>query len=678
MNAPAAVLFVALAWAATASAAPRQADPTPGPAEVLQQAIGAFFAGADFAAAERGFRRVWEDPRATADQREDAGFYLGAALARQEKHAEAVAIKERWLALFPASEHRSYVRLFLGLSYAALGETAKARAAWQRIVDDEPDSDLAEHARGYLDGGGAVRSAPASAAQTYAPRPMPRAIDAPDGGYLVVTIGLAADGAEHGTFAEVARRAAAHHGGTTLALASADDLEPLRAHLAHAPPRNVLFVVPPELLDVVLHRRILMLATRIDEDVFTDFAFGYLTAADGAALERLWARSIDVSEHGLAAKTWIETYVMTGAAAREDPGSIPDIATAAGFTGGGLAFATVESDPDVQAFVDRALPRLEEAGVVAMTGNGDPQGIWLFADSRNADRARHWDFDPAKVGFDPSGEMPRITAPRFRELHLRSPVVWSGTCHSGATRRVFVEGDIVSTFGRTDRTTVYDLAPEESLCLALIDAGAAALLVPIAANHGMSVMRECEFALAHGATLGATIKSTYDDLLLPFRGGLALDLPVAGEPHVMREPIMAGAGANRILIGDPALAPFAATPHPAETVRASWRDDALVVEVAWQPGFHAWGWDMFGNDLARDWRIAARVPIEGDRDLTGTVVAAEVDVVDETGAALPYVLTHAEPEVDHGRRYLHLRANGERGAVQGRRAVATFTVRFVR
>ena len=49
--------------------------------------------------------------------------------------------------------------------------------------------------------------------------------------------------------------------------------------------------------------------------------------------------------------------------------------------------------------------------------------------------------------------MPRITAEAFRALHLPSSIVWSGACHTAATHRVFVESDIVSTFGRVPAGT---------------------------------------------------------------------------------------------------------------------------------------------------------------------------------------------------------------------------------
>ena len=119
-----------------------------------------------------------------------------------------------------------------------------------------------------------------------------------------------------------------------------------------------------------------------------------------------------------------------------------------------------------------------------MTGNGDPQGIWLFDDRRNIDSSLHWPFDPEKVGLDPKNEMPRLMANQFRQLKLQSPIIWSGTCHSGATHRVFVEGDIVSTFGTSDRIEVYELTPKESLCLSMIHAGAGALLVPLHPTTG--------------------------------------------------------------------------------------------------------------------------------------------------------------------------------------------------
>jgi hypothetical protein len=185
--------------------------------------------------------------------------------------------------------------------------------------------------------------------------------------------------------------------------------------------------------------------------------------------------------------------------------------------------------------------------------------------------------------------MPRILAGDFRALKLDRPVVWSGTCHSASTHRVFVEGDIVSTFGSSERTELYEMPLAESLGLSLIDAGAVALLAPIGANHGYAVDLETEFALANGASLGEIVKSTWDDVFLQARGELTLVLPEAGAPHSYDgEPVMQGGGVNRVLLGDPTLRPFAATAVPRErTTVQNVHDRSFDVVVEWDKGFHA-------------------------------------------------------------------------------------------
>jgi len=648
-------------------------EPAPPPADgpdaaaLMDRGHKAFFTDQDFVAAEKAYRAALAHPSATAEQKARAHFYLAAALGRQEKYAEAVEVQADWLAKYPEDASRHYVLLFHGIYLRALGREREAVAAWQAIVDEAPDSDLAAHARRQL-GEAPAEEAPAPV-PALGPRPLPAA--AARGGYAVVEVALTDP-----AFVKVARAIAAFHKARTVAW-DGKDTAPLVRNLAAAPPDQVLFVVQPEVLDVNLHRRVLLASAGLDEDLLPDFAFGWFTARDGAALAALWARTQAVREHGLSARRWLGTSVASSIKSAVYPGSVPAIAGAAGFTGDQIYWASREADPGVVDFVRGHLPALEKAGVVTMTGCGDPQGIWLFSDRRNADRSRHWAFDPAKVGFDPEGEMPRITADFLRPLHLDRAVCWSGVCHAGATRRVFVGGDIVSTFGRTDdRATLYELAPGESFCLALLDAGAAAFLCPIAANHGMSVSREVDFALENGATLGETIKSTWDDVWLAAGGAPALGLQVAGEPERADGQVMQGGGANRILVGDPSLAPFPATPHPLEQVTVKRTERGFDVEVTWKKGFHSRGWDMYGTDRARDWCIRARVPLDDLVKAGRGRVSATVEVADAEGQPRPHVLTRCEPEAFAGRRWLHLQANAPREGLMGefRRAVFHVTV----
>ena len=502
----------------------------------------------------------------------------------------------------------------------------------------------------------------------------PRARGEP-GGYLVVRVGLDGEGPNPTAFRDVAAEIAGVH--RAVSEVDWDGREPsdlLAALRAHRP-RNVLFVVLPEVLDVNLHRRILQASVTLDDDPFPDFAFGYFTARDGTALRALWKRTLALHAGKLRNEVWESTAVTSGKMRSwTQAESIPPLAKAAGFQGSQTYFAIVESDPSVRDFLPGALSRLERASVISLTGNGDPQGIWLFDGRRNLDRSKHWDFDPKRVGEDPEGVLPRITAADIRKLTLERPVVWSGTCHSGATHRVYVEGDIVSTFGRTTATTVYAMPPDESLCLAFLDAGAAALLVPVASNHGMAVSREQLFALREGATLGEIIKATYDDVFLQAQGQLRLTIQEEGaRPSHRTEPIMQGGGANRILIGDPSLALFPKTPDTSRTVTVTRAEDALAIALVLRKGFHADAWDMYGSDRARDWRVYARVPLPDD--LTDLAPAtATVAVRTPEGEPIPATLTRIVVEDDHGRRWLHVQANGRRSDLSDRALDVRFRV----
>jgi hypothetical protein len=499
------------------------------------------------------------------------------------------------------------------------------------------------------------------------------------GGYVVVAVAPGQPPAsEAAAFQAVAREAAKFHGGKVVEF-DGKAFDELEKTLRGIDPANVLFVIRPGDFDVNFHRRVALMSARMDDDLFADFSFGYLTARDGPALAKLWKRTVALHEKGFASKAWMGTAV----APKFDPikieGHMPEIAKAAGFTGGTYFFATKEWKNYSFEKILEHLQRLKEASVISMSGNGDPQGIWVFDGDRNLDETKHWAFDPAKVGHDPKGEMPRVKAAEYRKLGLKGPVVWSGTCHSGATRRVYVEPDIVSTFGRSEKVVLYELAPDEGLCLAWIDAGATALLVPVAANHGMACNLEQDFVLSTGATLGEAARSTLNDVLLQSGGKPKAALKVVGEPIRLgsEDPMQEGA-LNRVLIGDPALKPFKATKHPLESVEATpVTPRGVDVVVTWKKGFHAWGWDMYGGRRGADWRVPARVPLDGLVSPSSVPpITATVEVKDDAGVVVPFTMTHAVVERDHGRLWLHVQANASRTVAQNRPLVATFKVRW--
>lgn len=499
------------------------------------------------------------------------------------------------------------------------------------------------------------------------------------GGYVVVSVALSGKDAETAAFANVAREAAKLHGAKVLEF-DGNGFDDLEKRLRAADPANVLFVIKPDAFDLNFHRRVTLMSARIDDDPFCDFSFGYMTAKNGAAVAKLWERTVALHKKGLPNKVWNDL----GVASKFDPskidGFIPEIAKAAGFQG--AAYFCAEKEWKSYSF-EKALEHLQQmkdASVISISGNGDPQGIWLFSGNRNLDPKLHWAFDPAKVGWDPKGEMPRIKAAEWRRIPLKGPVLWSGTCHSGATRRVFVEGDIVSTFGKSESVVVYELKPEDSLCLAYIDAGAAALILPIGANHGMSCNLEQDFALAWGASLGEAVRSTYDDVMLQSGGKPKVGVKVPGQPmHVAGAAIMQEGGLNRALFGDPALRPFKATKHPLETTTVTpITPRGVDVVVAWKKGFHASGWDLYGTNRAADGRMSARVSVDGQMPAEGPLpkVTATVEAKDGAGAAIPFTMTHEVVERDHGRLWLHLQANVPRELMDGRDVTATFKARW--
>lgn len=493
----------------------------------------------------------------------------------------------------------------------------------------------------------------------------------------VAVVSIALDAAEpaDADFLAVAGAASAFHKAQQLTWDGIETAVLLRELASLSPlPDAILFVLRPERFDVMLHRRILLALQKLDDDPMVDVAFGYLTARDGKALRDLWARTEAVHRQGLTSRVWRSVSVASGMRSRVYPGLRSELHSKAGFHGDTTYLGIVEADPEVREVVARELPRLADAGVISFSGNGDPQGIWLFDGKRNLDRSLHWDYEPQRVGADPESVMPRLLAADLHAVRLASPIVWSGTCHSAATHRVYLEGDIVSTFGRAPVGTVHPMPLTESLGLAILDAGAVALLAPVGPNHGISAMREATFALQNGASLGEVLKSTYDDVVLAARGNLQLDVHGDRGRRAAGEQIMQGGGANRVLIGDPTLRPFAATSDPREVVRVlPGEQGGLVVEVAWAKGFHAHGWDMYGTDREHGAAVPVRLLVDNLLPASTHQVQVAVEATAD-GKSVPIVLGHAVLEHFRGRRYLHLQANGARSVIEGKELRVRFAV----
>jgi hypothetical protein len=200
---------------------------------------------------------------------------------------------------------------------------------------------------------------------------------------------------------------------------------------------------------------------------------------------------------------------------------------------------------------------------------------------------KHWPYDPAKVGQNPGGEMFWIDAPMLTGLDLYPAVLTSGTCHCGSLDRVFVEADIVSTFGTSDKVERYRIPPGKSLGLAYLASGVTAAILPVGPNHGWRTNVEVVRMFSTGEPLGRVMKSCYDELVLAEAGEVRpglYDDEGHDADHGGIEKIMRGGAANRVLYGDPAFAPFAkveglASPAVHPPVRAEDGTLSFVVEV---------------------------------------------------------------------------------------------------
>ncbi len=103
-------------------------------------------------------------------------------------------------------------------------------------------------------------------------------------GYRVVV-----DPSHDGAFIPAATAMAALHGQKCEEF-DPGDLDELFSRFKDSPPSYVVFVIPPEKIDVNLSRDILSRSTSIDEDPFVDFEYGFVTGRDGAAASRFVAQ----------------------------------------------------------------------------------------------------------------------------------------------------------------------------------------------------------------------------------------------------------------------------------------------------------------------------------------------------------------------------------------------------
>lgn len=582
----------------------------------------------------------------------------------------ATGIGDYFIDLYLATEDEQYLEYAAGVGRWLLAHAKRDGDGLKWTNYDAPDEKgIIYYGTGYMTGTAGVGSflarldlvlrgqeaayLPTLDKPRYAPRDKHE-----NGAYVVLS---AVD--PRGPWAKAVTRLADYRHGTVIPF-QIDALASAQRRLALLGARYVAIVLDPKDLDVNFHRRMLRMSTRMDDDPFCDFAFGYISGPTPEAALALVEGAIAVEKDGLP-KSMAEAAVISGTPSYTSDDAPCALARALGYEGESIYWAEQGADPRVLDFVKKHLPDLEHRGVVSFGGNSDPEGIWLFDDQRNMDESKHWPFDPKRVGEDPNGEMPRILAKDLRGLDLSRSVVWSGTCHSGVTCREFVGPDIVSTFGTVDKATEYLVPADRSLALAILGDGPSAFLAPIGPNHGYATLLEIHRALATGMPLGDLMRTRYDEIILDEGGRLVAPTYVPGQPEPEEDP-MRGGGVNRLLFGDPAYHPFPAADRDAVKATSKLDGKTLHVRLEVVNADDGVFWDMFGKDGENPERLYAVVELPTD-----TIGVASVAATSEV--PLSKTCLWGVESLD-GKRWIHLQANGKNDTLAKAGVVIEFTI----
>jgi len=329
--------------------------------------------------------------------------------------------------------------------------------------------------------------------------------------YLVLVEGPA--------YMPAAKAMAALHDGRVEGFGSVETLLPrLRAR----PPRFVVYVLPPARIDVDLSHALLTLATRVDDDPFIDFEYGFVTGRDGAAALRFVqrikaARGHVYTRRGAMFGTW-EGQRMPPA------GPLP-------------ALETLGCEFDVQLVHTHAPRGKQEAAAERALRSFAGRDMLLFFSHGYPDRM---------AGC--------FTAPQLREWKIELPhaVLFNCACYNGAPGRWFAPGAGGKFVGKGSVST------EDSVALQLLDSGLAAFIGGVDPWHGPLNNQVFQYVVDDGMRLGEATKMMADRLALAFA------------PERIHYPATAGVrmtgegranrlrnGAGMILYGDPAFAPFA-------------------------------------------------------------------------------------------------------------------------
>lgn len=362
-------------------------------------------------------------------------------------------------------------------------------------------------------------------------------IAAADPAYLVLV-----EPGEEGAYLPAANALARHHDGRVIEF-DADDAGALLTLLREHRPRHVAFVLPPQRIDVQLAHHILEVSTQVDDDPFVDFEYGFITGRDGEAALKFVERIIAAwkREYGLRCGffgSWegplVPTIRGSGGAAR-----------ALGLDISAHLLGVRESD-EVRADKARAaMADFAGLDLLLFFSHGYPDRMVACFD---APSLREW-----KVDFGGS-------------------ILFNCSCYNGAPGRWW---EIGPGGAYVDRGLT---GAEDSVALAIIDAGVAGFFGGIDPWHGPLTNQVFLLAVDDGLSLGGAAKRMFDRLALAFLPERIHYAPMderrfTGEGRGNR----LGNGAGMIFYGDPALAPFSRSAAKLLSAKTEAIDDAALL-----------------------------------------------------------------------------------------------------
>jgi hypothetical protein len=425
-------------------------------------------------------------------------------------------------------------------------------------------------------------------------------------------------------------------GGQVL-MATADRLEMLPELLRPLRPQHVAIVLRPESLDENLVRKLIVLATHIDQDPFVDFAYGFITgdSADAAvALAQAGNRAesrvrqpaiamLGVAEGGLATSTSSQQQIPLRS------GLLPfNVHMIAGGSAGNKSDNDSANKAEGDPYVREVVPKLADSPIVLFAGHGYPSRV--------------------------------VGGPTYHDLagqRFDGNVVLNIACYTGVTNRWF-DNDWGARQVREKC-----VAPDRSFCLNMLNTGVAAYVAYVSARPaGPAMLGDAVTIATEGHSIGELMRRNANSIVLAHLQQshdqlqiteLTDGKPITNDRTVRDTLIEMSTGAA--LFGDPAFVPFKKQPgaHPVR-LTGKRRGDRLTVKVDVSgPLFHFFCSDQVAmwDDKNQSLRFEAIVPL-GARNF------ADVRLVKSSLGDAPHRVTAAVEE-HRGKRSLHVKASFE-------------------